>query len=85
MKTTQKQINDSKIEIIFEFDKSDVEPQMEKATQNLSANVKIDGFREGKVPADIIKKTVGEINLYDEALKLTIQNAYPEYAEKNNL
>jgi trigger factor len=85
MKTNQKQINDSKIEIIFEFDKNDVAPQIDKATQNLSANVKMDGFREGKVPADIIKKTIGEIDLYDEALKLTIQNAYPEYVEKNNL
>ncbi len=85
MKTTQKQINDSKIEIIFEFDQSDVALHLEKATKNLSENIKIDGFREGKVPADIVKKTVGEVNLYDEALKLTIQNAYPEYVEKNNL
>lgn len=85
MKTTQKQINDSKIEIIFEFDQSDVALHLEKATKNLSENIKIDGFREGKVPADIVKKTVGEVNLHDEALKLTIQNAYPEYVEKNNL
>lgn len=85
MKTTQKQLNDSKIEITFEFEKSDVEPQINKATENLAGNIKMDGFRAGKVPANIVKQTVGDINIFDEALRLTIQKKYPEYVEENNL
>jgi len=85
MKTTQKNISDSKIEIIFEFDKNDVESQIEKATANLAGNIKMDGFREGKVPANIVKQTVGDMSVFDEALKLAIQKAYPEYVEKNNI
>jgi len=85
MKTTQKQLNDSKIEITFEFEKGDVEPQINKATENLAGNIKMDGFRAGKVPANIVKQTVGDINIFDEALRLTIQKKYPEYVEENNL
>jgi trigger factor len=85
MKIEQKQLTDSKVEITFEFDKSDIEPQVAKATENLASNIKMDGFREGKVPANIVKQTVGDMNIFDEALRLTIQKKYPEYVEENNL
>lgn len=85
MKTTQKNLNDSKIEIIFEFDKNDIEDQIKKATENLASNIKLDGFREGKVPANLVKQTVGDISVFDEALRLTIQKAYPEYIEGNKI
>jgi len=85
MKTTKKQLNDSKIEITFEFDKTDIEPQIKKATENLSTNIKLDGFREGKVPENIAKQTIGDIQIFDEALRLTIQNEYPKYIENNNI
>jgi trigger factor len=85
MKTIQKQMTDSKIEITFTFDKNDIDPQMAKATENLASNIKLDGFRAGKVPANIVKQTVGDISVFDEALRLTIQKVYPEYIEQNRI
>lgn len=85
MKSEQKQLSASKIEITFEFEKQDIDPFTKKAAENLSTNMKIDGFREGKIPEEIVKKTVGDIGIWDEALRLTIQDQYPKYIEANNI
>lgn len=85
MKSEQKQLSASKIEITFEFDKQDIDIHTKKAAENLSTNMKIDGFREGKIPADIVKKTVGDDGIWDEALRLTIQEQYPIYIEANHI
>jgi|GEM_PF-4995235 trigger factor len=63
MKSEQKQLSASKIEITFEFEKQDIDPFTKKAAENLSTNMKIDGFREGKIPEEIVKKTVGDIGI----------------------
>lgn len=85
MKSNQKQLSANKIEITFEFEKNDIEPYTKKAAENLSANMKVDGFREGKVPENIVKQTIGDFGIFDEALRLTIQDQYPKYIEANNI
>ena len=85
MKSDQKQLSASKIEITFEFEKNDIEPYTKKAAENLSTNMKVDGFREGKVPENIVKQAVGDFGIFDEALRLAIQDQYPKYIEKNNI
>jgi trigger factor len=85
MKTTQNQLSNCKIEIVFEFDENDINPNINKALENIASDVKIDGFRTGKVPGEIIKQKVGDATIFDEAVRLTIQQKYPEYVEGNNI
>ena len=85
MKTTQNQLSNCKIEIVFEFDENDINPNTNKALENIASDVKIDGFRAGKVPGEIIKQKVGDAAIFDEAVRLTIQQKYPEYVEGNNI
>jgi trigger factor len=85
MKTTQNQLSNCKIEIVFEFDENDINPNTNKAIENISGDIKIDGFRAGKVPNEIVKQKVGDAVIFDEAVRLTIQQKYPEYIESNNI
>jgi trigger factor len=85
MKTTQNQLSNCKIEIVFEFDENDINPNTAKALENIAGDVKIDGFRAGKVPGEIVKQKVGDAVVFDEAVRLTIQQKYPEYIESNNI
>lgn len=85
MKTTQKQLSNCKIEIIFEFDENDIKPNIDKALENIAGDMKIDGFRAGKVPGEIVKQKVGDAVIFDEAVRLTIQQKYPDYVESNNI
>lgn len=47
-----------------------------KAIENLQKHVKLDGFREGKVPAKMIKERMGDLAVYEEAAIDALNNVY---------
>ncbi|HEX8993799.1 MAG TPA: trigger factor, partial [Candidatus Paceibacterota bacterium] len=46
----------------------------------IAKSIKIDGFREGKVPTKIALERVGEMAVLEEAVELAIRDFYPECA-----
>ena len=50
MKTKFKKISDSRVEITVTLDKEDLKQAKQKATERLAKEVKVEGFRKGKVP-----------------------------------
>ncbi|MFH1710431.1 MAG: trigger factor, partial [bacterium] len=64
---------------IFEVEEeySKLEPNMAKAYAEASKEVKIPGFRQGKVPADLMKKYISEGAVIDRAIQLLIADIYP--------
>ncbi len=75
MKTTVKKLSDSKIEIKVTLDAADLKPAYDKALENLAKEVKVEGFRKGKVPADIAKKFVPENDLNSEAIDIAVRTS----------
>ena len=57
----------------------------DKALDKMSKNIKIDGFRDGKVPKDVARKELGEPALFQEASGMAIENSYSEIIKENNL
>ncbi len=55
----------------------------EQAFANVSKKIKIDGFRQGKAPKDVIKKKVKEESLFLDAADIVLQDAYMEVMEAN--
>ncbi|PIT90233.1 MAG: trigger factor, partial [Candidatus Komeilibacteria bacterium CG10_big_fil_rev_8_21_14_0_10_41_13] len=51
-------------------------PFLAKAAARLSKDVKIEGFRPGKAPFDVVKGQVGEMNIYQEALDEIVSYFY---------
>lgn len=75
----------SQVEITVTISFDELKPFIEKATQQLSEQTKIDGFRPGKVPLEILKKKVGEIKILEEAAALAVEKSYVEIATKEKL
>ncbi|MEK7211205.1 MAG: trigger factor, partial [Patescibacteria group bacterium] len=61
------------------------QPWLEKAAVHISEHAKIEGFRPGKAPYELVKKAVGEVKIYEEALDLMLPKYYGEAVEKEKL
>jgi len=72
MKVEKKDLEKSQIELIVEIPVDEFKPFIEKGVEKVSKEVKIDGFRPGKVPFDVLKKKVGEITILEEAARIAI-------------
>ena len=55
----------------------------EKALKEVTKNIKVDGFRKGKAPKDIVIKKYGQYNLWLDAANECIQGAYAKMIEEN--
>lgn len=52
------------------------EPAYKKARASVAKNVKISGFRKGKVPADVAEKMLGSEQIIEKALQEVLPEAY---------
>lgn len=75
----------SKIEIVVELDKDDLSPFEEKALKEIGKNLKIDGFREGKAPLEIIKNKISPLELAEKTASLAIEEIYPKIIIEENI
>ena len=75
----------SEKEITVTINSKDVEKHVEKAINNLSAEIKIPGFRPGKAPVDIVKEKIGQEKIWQEACYQAINETYPEIIEKEKI
>lgn len=53
-----------------------------RALKKIGADFEIRGFRKGKVPAEMVRKTIGEAKLFEEASFLVIEEKYAEMIKK---
>jgi trigger factor len=70
-------INQANALIKIELDNSIIDAQKEKVAKRLSKQVKVDGFRKGKVPVAIVKKMYAE-TIDKEAVDELIKDEYQE-------
>ena len=69
---------DNVFEETVKFDKKRFEEAIDKAFEKKKANIKLDGFRKGKVPKDVYYKKMGKESLYMDALDELLPEAYDE-------
>ena len=82
MKTKFKKISDSRVEITVTLDKDDLKQAKQKATEKLAKEVKVEGFRKGKVPVEIAKKFIPENDLNAETIDLAVRTTVIEAFQK---
>jgi len=70
-------INQANALIKIELDNSIIDAQKEKVAKRLSKQVKVDGFRKGKVPVAIVKKMYAE-TIDKEAVDELIKDEYAD-------
>lgn len=67
---------DNVFEEIIKIEKEEFEEAIDKAFENKKKDIKLDGFRKGKVPKDVYFKKAGKESLYMDALDILLPSAY---------
>ncbi|TSD01737.1 MAG: Trigger factor [Parcubacteria group bacterium Athens0714_25] len=71
-----KKLENSEIEIKASIPWKEWEKYLDLATEEISKGIKVEGFRPGKVPRDIIEKKIGKEAILNGAAEKAIQKNY---------
>jgi len=85
MQYTVKSLPKNVKEVRVTVDAGELAPFLERAANELSQRVKIEGFRPGKASYDVVKKRFGEMAILEEALPSIVQKQLVEIVKKENL
>ncbi|MFA5109289.1 MAG: trigger factor [Patescibacteria group bacterium] len=85
MQIVKKDLEKSQIELTVELSLEDFAPYIVKGAEKISQEVKIEGFRPGKAPLDILKQKIGEMTILEEAAHIAIHKTIDEAIEKNTM
>lgn len=85
MDTKVKKLSKGEVEVIVELTEAEFKPHLDKSAKELSKQVKIDGFREGKVPYDVLSQHVGKEMIVNNALDIAIPIVLTEIAKKEKI
>lgn len=76
MKKTIKKLPQSKIEIEVEIPAEEWEVFLNEAIKELARNLKIDGFRPGSAPRNIVEREVGLAKILERGSELAVRKTY---------
>lgn len=77
MKVKSKKLSDTRIQITVTLDAADLSSAREKAIDRLSKEVKLEGFRKGKGPRDLVEKLLDENRVNSETIDLAVRSTVP--------
>ena len=84
MKTKVKKISDSRVELTVTLDADDLKDAKQKALEKLAKEIKVEGFRKGKVPVEVAKKFIPENDLNAEAIDIAVRSTVIEAFQKES-
>ncbi|KXU52498.1 MAG: trigger factor [Longibaculum muris] len=76
METVCNKLENCMVEVKVTFTTEEWKDAQDKALNKLAKNVKIDGFRQGKAPAKLVKARVGKGAILEEATDIILQKNY---------
>jgi trigger factor len=77
MKTSVTELGDSRVRVEAEVPAAEVEKRLDRAARELAGEMKLPGFRKGKVPAQLVIQRLGRGPVVEQALR----GALPEWYE----
>ena len=75
----------SKVVLEFTMPKDDFNKALDKAFAKNAKHFKVPGFRNGKVPRNVVEKVYGEGVLYESVIEDTVDEEYRKALEENKL
>lgn len=69
----------------IKIEKDEFENAVDEAFNKKAKDLKIDGFRKGKVPKDVYMKRFGKASLYSEVVDILLPKAYEKVVTENKV
>ena len=85
MKTTVKHLSDTRVKVTIATERAELEAAEQVALKRMANKVKVNGFRKGHVPLEIVKKNVNANDLAQETLDAALNRAVAEAFLNNKL
>ena len=76
METTVKELPDSRVRVDVDVDPQDVEGSISRTAQQLGKDMKMPGFRKGKVPPEMVVQRLGRETVLTQALESSLGDWY---------
>jgi trigger factor len=81
LKTTVTELPESRVRVQVQVPPSEIEARLESKARQLGREMRIPGFRRGKVPAPLVIQRVGREVVLEEAVRDTLGNWYSDAIE----
>jgi trigger factor len=78
MKTSVRELPESRVRVDVDVEASDVDRRLERTARDLAREMRVPGFRKGKVPPQMVLQRVGR----DAVLEQTLRDSLPEWYER---
>ena len=85
MKLEIKKLPQSEIEIFCELDPTEWGKFLDEAVRELSREVKIEGFRPGMAPKEMLEQKVGQGKILEAAADLAVRRTYIKIIEEHKI
>ena len=79
------QLESCHVQVDVVVDEKTWKDAQEASYKKLAMNVQVDGFRKGKVPADIARRHIDQGKLLDDAINSLLPSIYREIIEKDGI
>jgi len=83
MNIQKKDLAKSQIELTIELTVEEFKPYIKSGVEKVSREVKIEGFRPGKAPYEILKQKIGEMTILEEAARIAINKTLEKAINDN--
>jgi trigger factor len=78
MKTSVQELPDSRVRVDVDVEASDLDRRLERTARDLAREMRVPGFRQGKVPPQIVLQRVGR----EAVMEQTLRDSLPEWYER---
>ncbi|MFC1645459.1 trigger factor, partial [Patescibacteria group bacterium] len=85
MNVKKNNLEKSEIELVVSIDWKDWSSFIDQSLEEIGKEVKIEGFRPGKAPKDMIEQKVGKDFILNDAAQKAIHKTYPEILAKEKI
>jgi trigger factor len=85
MNFTVEKLESNKVKLTVTVAKDQFDVALDKAFEKVSQDIKVDGFRKGKLPKAIYLKKFGVESLYEEAINFALSSSYPNVLVESKL
>jgi len=85
MTSSLKKIDQNSLELTVEVGQEELKNYLRETEDQIVRDIKLDGFRKGKAPRDLIRKQVGEQVILEKGLDLTVKKTLSMVIEREKL